>query len=60
MQQKVYMAVSLDKLQLPMFVAETLDEIAAWSGRSKSDIKVAINYNYKDKKNKCSYIITKI
>ncbi len=34
----LYMAVTADKVQLPLVVAETVAEIVAWTGRSKSAV----------------------
>lgn len=58
--KKIYMAVSLDELEMPLVNVDTLIELAKWAERPVESIKAAISQNQKDLKNKCSYKIIKI
>ena len=54
----IYMAVTADKLhlQLPMFVCDSVHQLARWAGRTNGEIIELLNTKKVDKINKCKYI----
>lgn len=50
MKKKQYLAVEIDKYELPLFVADTSRELADWSGCSIGYVLSAIAHDYPSKK----------
>lgn len=48
--KKLYMAVSADQYELPLYVADTAKELAEWSGVKPNYVSTAIYYKYSGKK----------
>ena len=51
----LYLAVELDKYELPMAVFDNIRELANWAGVSKTFAAYLIKYNLADLRNKCRY-----
>lgn len=45
MNNRLYMDVAIDKYELPLFVAETIDEMSDWSGTKPQTIRTSISQN---------------
>lgn len=58
--KKVYLAISLDKYELPLAVFENIYEVCKFSNRTKDAIWSAISRNQIDRVNKCRYISIEI
>ena len=56
MKGKIYLAISLDKYELPLAVFECVKDIAIWSGLVNSALYKSIRRHSIDKKNKCRYV----
>lgn len=52
----MYMAITPDKLQLPMVVCDSLKQIAHWAGHSEGEIIDFIKTKKVDKINHCRYL----
>ena len=52
----LYMAVSVDKYELPMALFLNYKEMAQWSGRPEDSLKCAVTRNQEDKKRRCKYV----
>lgn len=50
------MAVTADRLELPLCVFDTVSELARWAGRKYESIKRAIREHTKDLELNCYYI----
>ncbi len=55
MKQKFYMAVANDIYELPIFVTDTVTEMAEWAGRSNEAILSAIRKGSRCIKNNCRF-----
>ena len=53
--ERFYMAVSNDRYELPIFLTDTVKEMAEWAGRSNNDILRAISTGRKCKRNNCRF-----
>ena len=51
-----YVAVTPDKYEFPLFVADNYKELSNWSGVSVSCLKMAVHRGSVDKKLNCKYI----
>lgn len=56
MKKKLYMAVEIDKYELPLFVADTSRELADWSGYSIGYVLSAIAHDYPGKKSRMKFL----
>ncbi len=50
MKKKLYLAVTTDKYELPLYVSDTAKGLADWSGYSSGYILSAISHDYPGKK----------
>ena len=46
----LYMAVTADEYELPLYVSDTIKELSDWCGYKSNYISTAIHYHYSGKK----------
>ena len=56
MKDKVYLAVTVDKYELPLAIFENYKEISDFNGRSIESNQSAVTRGSVDRKNHCKYI----
>ncbi len=56
MKKKLYMAVGIDKYELPLYVADTSRELADWSGLSIGYVLSAISHDYSGEKSGMKFL----
>lgn len=56
MKNKVYMAVSVDKYELPIAIFNDIYEMCSWAGRTKKAMWSALTRQQIDRKFNCRYI----
>lgn len=56
MKKKLYLAVTTDKYELPLYVSDTAKGLADWSGYSSGYILSAISHGYSGKKARMKFI----
>jgi len=54
--RRMYMAITIDKYELPIAIFENIREVSAFANRSKSAIWAAIARKSIDRKKRCRYI----
>ena len=56
MKGKIFLAVSIDKLEIPLALFESYKEMATWSGKSINTLKRDVCRSRVDRRNKCKYV----